>query len=57
MPVLICAPATRAGFQASEAATSLTLAATRRSSLSNGRPVLKQEVKSLCLEVRNPAEE
>ena len=39
-----------------KAVMSVTLAATRHSSLSNGRSVLKQEVKSLCLKVRNPAE-
>jgi hypothetical protein len=35
----------------------VTRAATRHSSLSNGRSALKQEVKSLCLKVRNPAGE
>jgi hypothetical protein len=35
---------------------SLALAATQHSNLSNGRSALKQEVKSLCLKVRNPAE-
>jgi len=37
-------------------ALSVTLAATRHSSLSNGRSALQQEVKSLRLKVRNPAE-
>ena len=37
-------------------ATRLTRAATPHSSLSNGRSALKQEVKSHCLKVRNPAE-
>ena len=45
------------GFQASEAVMRVTRAATRHSSLSNGRSALKQEVKSLCLKVRNPAGE
>src|ERR1017187_1618510 len=56
MPALICASATHDGFQVSEAAMSVTLADTRHSSLSNGRSALKQEVKSFCLKVRNPAE-
>ena len=44
------------GFQVSEAVMSVTLAATRHYILSNGRSAFKQEVESLCLKLRNPAE-